>query len=129
MKILLEWLSLGYVSDENLSLLAVKLLAIRKRCDPEDLVELYKVFPITLEDFAEKIMNALDSGKLPPFISPSNDNTVRMDLAGFMLEKPRKLVVFSWASPEALSRILSTRKMRLFLPDFYRRREKIDGSF
>ena len=54
LKILLEWLSLGYVSDENLSLLAVKLLAIRKRCDPEDLVELYKVFPITLEDLRKR---------------------------------------------------------------------------
>lgn len=95
LKILLEWLSLGYVSDENLSLLAVKLLAIRKRCDPEDLVELYKVFPITLEDFAEKIMNALDSGKLPPFISPSNDNTERMDLVRVLLEnkKARRILL------------------------------------
>lgn len=86
LKVLLEQLSLGFLSDDNLNLLAMKLITIRNRCETSDLKILYKVFPLTLEDFSEKILNALSSGKLPPFFSSSDENEVRRNLVSELLE-------------------------------------------
>lgn len=86
LKVLLERLSLGFLSDDNLNLLAMKLITIRNRCEESDLKILYKVFPISLADFAEKILNALSSGKLPLFFSSSDENEVRKNLVSELLE-------------------------------------------
>ncbi len=85
LKDLLEHLSHGNLSDENLVLLRdyCSSIANRYRNNPlfgrhlDEFIEKFNYSPIYI---AEKIQAALDSKILPPFIGPSNDNNARLSL-------------------------------------------------
>lgn len=85
LKDLLEHLSHGEVSDDNLALLKDYCSTITNRYidNPlfgrhlDEFIDKFGFSPIYI---AEKIKDALDSGALPPFISPSDANTERIAL-------------------------------------------------
>lgn len=85
LKDLLEHLSHGEVSDDNLALLKDYCSTITNRYidNPlfgrhlDEFIDKFGFSPIYI---AEKIKDALDSGALPPFVSPSDANTERISL-------------------------------------------------
>lgn len=85
LKDLLEHLSHGEVSDDNLALLKDYCSTITNRYidNPlfgrhlDEFIDKFGFSPIYI---AEKIKDAQDSGALPPFVSPSDANTERISL-------------------------------------------------
>ena len=82
---LLEHLAHNELSDENLWLLRDYCSTINHRYENNDLFGRHLDYFITTFGFAPKtiafnIQEAFDHETLPPYITPSDDNTVRMDL-------------------------------------------------
>ena len=77
---LFEQMALKVVPDEYFELLAGKLSCLGNRADPEDLRDFSKLCPVTPCEFATRIFEALENNRLPAYISPSADNTVRINL-------------------------------------------------
>ena len=82
---LLEHLAHNELSDENLWLLRDYCSTINRRYENNDLFGRHLDYFITTFGFAPKsiasnIQEAFDNEVLPPFISPSEDNSTRMDL-------------------------------------------------
>lgn len=80
---LLERLAHNELSDENLSLLRDCCARIHGRYENnrlfgEHLDSYIKDFGFSPRDIAAAIQNAFDSGQLPTYINPSEDNSVRM---------------------------------------------------
>ncbi len=82
---LFEKMALGHLPDDYLYMLATKLSCVGNRAQPEDLKELYKIFPISLIDWARGVLQTLEAKSLPPFNSADEDNSVRMSLVGDLL--------------------------------------------
>ena len=97
---LLERLAHRDVSDENLWLLRDYCATINRRYENSDLFGRHLDYFITTFGFAPKaiayrIQEAYDAGYLPPFVSPSEDNTERMDMINDLIgniEARRKLL-------------------------------------
>lgn len=82
---LLERLAHNELSDENLWLLRDYCATINRRYENNDLFGRHLDYFITEFGFAPKtiayrIQEAFDTEILPPYVSPSDDNTVRMDM-------------------------------------------------
>ncbi len=82
---LLERLSHNEVSDENLALLRDYCSMINRRYEDNryfghHLEYFVNTFGYSPRDLAYSIQTAFEGGLLPPFVSPSDDNTVRMAL-------------------------------------------------
>lgn len=82
---LLERLSHNEVSDENLALLRDYCSMINRRYEDNryfghHLEYFVNTFGYSPRDLADSIQTAFEGGLLPPFVSPSDDNTVRMAL-------------------------------------------------
>ena len=82
---LLERLSHNEVSDENLALLRDYCSMINRRYEDNryfghHLEFFVNTFGYSPRDLADSIQTAFEGGLLPPFVSPSDDNTVRMAL-------------------------------------------------
>lgn len=82
---LLERLAHNELSDENLWLLRDYCATINRRYENNDLFGRHLDYFITEFGFAPKtiayrIQEAFDTEMLPPYVSPSDDNTVRMDM-------------------------------------------------
>ena len=110
---LLELLSHGQVSDDNMLLLAQKLTTIANRGDPDELAELSQIAPhLDLLDFARTINLACDPDfesypqgeltrpqspvkPLPPYIDSNEPNTERKELLAPLLNdlKARKKLI------------------------------------
>ena len=110
---LLELLSHGQVSDDNMLLLAQKLTTIANRGDPDELAELSRIAPhLDLLDFARTINLACDPDfetypqgeltrpqspvkPLPPYIDSNEPNTERKELLAPLLNdlKARKKLI------------------------------------
>ena len=82
---LLEYLSHGYVTDENLAFLRDYCASINHRYEDNALFGHHlnmfiSDFEFSPKDLALKINNALSQGSLPPFFSPSDENHTRNNL-------------------------------------------------
>lgn len=82
---LLEHLAHNEVSDDNLWLLRDYCATINRRYENNDLFGKHLNYFISEYGFAPKaisfrIQEAYDANLLPPYVSPSDDNTVRMDM-------------------------------------------------
>lgn len=82
---LLEHIAHNEVSDDNLWLLRDYCATINRRYENNDLFGRHLDYFITEYGFAPKaiscrIQEAYDAGYLPPYVSPSDDNTIRMDM-------------------------------------------------
>lgn len=82
---LLEYLSHGYVTDENLAFLRDYCASINHRYEDNALFGHHlnmfiSDFGFSPKDLASKINNALSQGSLPPFFSPSDENNTRNNL-------------------------------------------------
>ena len=82
---LLERLSHNEVSDENLALLRDYCSMINRRYEDNryfghHLEYFVNTFGYSPRDLADSIQTAFEGGLLPPFVRPSDDNTVRMAL-------------------------------------------------
>ena len=77
LEVLFEKMALGYLPDDYFQLLASKLNCIGNRADPEDLQEYQKLSNTTPLQWAKRIWDVLEEGKLPPFTSASDDNYER----------------------------------------------------
>ena len=85
LQILLERLAHNELSDENLWLLRDYCSSINRRYENDLLFGRHLDYFITQFGFAPKtiasnIQEAFDNGTLPPYFSPSDDNTTRMNL-------------------------------------------------
>lgn len=80
LEVLFEKMSLGYIPDDYLHLLASKLATIGNRADPEELLDFAQLSPRTPQGWAQHIMQALEEDKLPPFEDVNDDNTERKQL-------------------------------------------------
>lgn len=85
LEVLFEQMALGYLPNDYLYLLASKLATLCNRTDPEELDELAQVLPQTTKAWASKIMEVLESDKLPPFNDVNEDNTERKALVHELL--------------------------------------------
>lgn len=74
---LFEKMALGYLPDDYFYLLVTKLSCIGNRADPEDINEYNSLCTTSVKEWARLIMEKLDSGSLPPFISVNEPNTER----------------------------------------------------
>lgn len=74
---LFEKMALGYLPDDYFFLLSNKLSCIGSRADPEDLKEFAALCPIMPTEWANIIIDKLESGSLPPFFSSNDPNTER----------------------------------------------------
>lgn len=82
---LLEYLSHGYVTDENLAFLRDYCASINHRYEDNALFGHHlnmfiSDFGFSPKDLALKINNTLSQGSLPPFFSPSDENNTRNNL-------------------------------------------------
>ena len=77
---LLEKLSLGIVSDDNLRLLASRLSRINARSTEAQRMKFSALASFTMQDMAESLFEALSDDSLPPFAAASEPNTRRRAL-------------------------------------------------
>ena len=97
---LLEYLSHGYVTDENLAFLRDYCASINHRYKNNALfghhLNMFITdFGFSPKDLAMNINNAISRGSLPPFISPSDENRARNSLIACLisnLETRKKLL-------------------------------------
>lgn len=97
---LLEYLSHGYITDDNLSFLRDYCASINRRYENNPLFGHHLSMFITNFGFSPKdlalhINNAISQNILPPFISPSDENRTRNDLISCLisnLEARKKLL-------------------------------------
>ena len=84
---LLELLARGVVSDNNILLLADRLINIALRGDKGELSELHQLSPhFDLRDFAHQLVGALESGALPPYLDSNELNWERTNLLALLLD-------------------------------------------
>ncbi|MCH5213764.1 MAG: DEAD/DEAH box helicase family protein [Muribaculaceae bacterium] len=91
---LLERITHGEVSDENLSLLASKLTGIDRRTSESDKNQFTSLVHINIIDIATNIYNALSSGSLPQYLNVNEPNSERKALVRVLAINPeaRKLL-------------------------------------
>ncbi|MGN0845513.1 MAG: DEAD/DEAH box helicase family protein [Kiritimatiellia bacterium] len=77
---LLEKLSLGIVSDDNLRLLASRLSRISAKSTEAGRMKFSALAGFAMQDLGESVFEALSDGSLPPFTSASEPNTGRRSL-------------------------------------------------
>lgn len=82
---LIEQMSLRYIPDDYLQLLAGKLSRIGNCADKEDLDRFYEIANFNLLDLAKRIFDALEKSLLPEFISANEGNTERVALVSELL--------------------------------------------
>ena len=87
---LLEHLAHGELSDENLILLRDYLSSIQRRYENNPLVQRHlemfeKSFGFSPRELAESILNAMEKGTLPDFVSPSEANQERASLISVLI--------------------------------------------
>lgn len=80
LKQLLERLSHGELPDNNLSLLASRLLAIDKRVSSEDKKQVEDLIQLSLLDLASSIFEAIEHGDLPAYENINHPNPERKNL-------------------------------------------------
>lgn len=117
LKDLLEHLSHGEVSDENLALLRDYCSSITNRYKNDKLFgkhldEFIDKFGYSPVFISEKIQEAMDNNSLPPYSSPSEDNRARVDLISKLifdnqakeklLELKKGYYVFAPETPDTL---------------------------
>lgn len=97
---LLEYLSHGYITDDNLSFLRDYCASINRRYENNTLfghhLKMFITnFGFSPRDLALKINNAISQNILPPFVSPSDENRTRNNLISCLisnLEARKKLL-------------------------------------
>jgi type I restriction enzyme R subunit len=89
LKQLLERITHGEVSDENLSLLANRLINIDKRSSEEDKHSFLEKAHITMADIASNIFYAIENGALPMYISVNEPNNERRGLVRLLAINPK----------------------------------------
>lgn len=84
---LLELLARGVVSDNNILLLADRLINIALRGDKGELSELHQLAPhFDVRAFAHQLVSALESGALPPYLDSNELNWERTNLLTLLLD-------------------------------------------
>ena len=92
---LLEYLSHGYITDDNLSFLRDYCSSINRRYENNALFGHHLSMFITNfgfspKDLALNINTAISQNTLPPFVSPSDENRTRNDLISCLIWKQEK---------------------------------------
>ena len=83
----LEWLSHGEVSDENLQFLGEKLAFINRKTEAKHQVEFEKRVGISMESLSIKIFKEMEKG-LPDFEDINNPNNERKNLISALVDNP-----------------------------------------
>ena len=83
---ILEKMAMNNLSDDLFISLANKLSAIGGSATPEDLADYTSLCEITPSDWAQIILERIDKGDLPPFVSNLEDNTERYNVIRELLE-------------------------------------------
>ncbi len=86
---LLEKISHGYLPDPYLYSLHGRLGSAGAKAKPAQKREFEDSAKISMEGLSAKIASALESGRLPPFVSASEENAERRELVGALAENPR----------------------------------------
>lgn len=82
---LLEHLSLGIVSDDNLRLLASRLSRINAKLTEAQRMKFSAMSGLTMQGMAESLFEALSNDSLPSFTSASEPNTRRRALVALLI--------------------------------------------
>lgn len=77
LKRLLEQISLGIVSDDNLRLLASRLSRISAKSSEPQRMKFSALAGVAMQGLAETLFESLSNGSLPPFVSASEPNVAR----------------------------------------------------
>ena len=83
----LEWLSHGMVSDENLQFLAEKLAFINKKTEEKHKTEFEKLSKISMENLSLSIFKAMEKG-LPEYTDINVPNNERKTLVSALVDNP-----------------------------------------
>lgn len=84
---LLEQLSLGIVSDDNLRLLASRLSRISAKSTEAQRMKFSTIAGFSMQSMGEAVFEALSNGSLPTFTSASEPNTARRALVAPLINK------------------------------------------
>lgn len=84
----LEWLSHGMVSDENLQFLAEKLAFINKKTEAKHKDEFILLTKISMENLALSVFKALETG-LPEYTDINEPNNERKNLVSALVDNPK----------------------------------------
>ncbi|MBR6589907.1 MAG: DEAD/DEAH box helicase family protein [Bacteroidaceae bacterium] len=88
LKRLLELLTHGNVSDENLRQIASKLARIYGKCTETQRMEFQKLAHVDMRAISLEIFNAFDKGTLPPYVSIDDSNNERNALVDSLTHNP-----------------------------------------
>ena len=88
LKELLEKITHGNVSDENLRLLASRLSRISHKCEEKDREKFLGLAHQSMMDIASNIFNALEEDVLPEYINVNEPNTARKALVYTIANNP-----------------------------------------
>lgn len=89
LKMLLEQISYGYLTDENLRLLASRLSRINMKSKPKQQNEFADLAGIQIRDIAVNIFNAFENNELEPFIDVNDTNLSRKSLVSSLANNPK----------------------------------------
>lgn len=87
-KELLERITHGEVSDDNLKYLAGKLSRLHSKCDNDQKEQFSAICGVDMKDLAANIYNALENNSLPPYIDINEPNNERRGLVISSCEQP-----------------------------------------
>lgn len=89
LRILLEHISHGDLSDDNLRLLASRLSRINVKSDDKQRQKFMDLARIEMKDLAVQIFNTLEGGTLDPFIEVNQPNLARKGLVRPLTRNPK----------------------------------------
>ncbi|MDL2244407.1 DEAD/DEAH box helicase family protein [Parabacteroides sp. OttesenSCG-928-J18] len=89
LRILLERITHGDLSDDNLRLLASRLSRINVKSDEKQRQKFTELAEIEMKELAIQLFNALDDGSLEPFINTNEPNLARKGLVRPLTHKPK----------------------------------------
>ena len=89
LRILLEHITHGDLSDDNLRLLASRLSRINVKSNDEQRQKFVDLAEIEMKDLAVQIFNALENSILEPFVDVNQQNLVRKGLVRSLTHNPK----------------------------------------
>lgn len=88
-KELLERITHGEVSDDNLKYLAGKLSRLHSKCDNDQKDQFSAICGVDMKDLAANIYNALENNSLPLYIDINEPNNERRGLVSLLANSPK----------------------------------------
>lgn len=89
LKLVLEWMAHGDVSDENLEYLAEKLSTITNRISVKHQQDFYDLTHVKMSELASNIFEKLGDPNFPPYLDIQDKNNERKLLVSALIDNPK----------------------------------------